>query len=181
MLNIFFAVDDDFAKQLEKKSEDEIETILEEMWDRESDEWDLEIDKASIYLHNCFTGQKGDHPGGDYPFNMFIYGERTICDRETYGHLTLSNEVKDISKKLEDIGREWLKEQFLKYKPWEADFKEEKTIFNLWGLAKRKEPRFGEKEIEEHIDYLYRHLKNIKTFFRKVSENNKAVIFSCRP
>ena len=181
MLNIFFALDEDFARQLEKKSEEEIETVLEELWDRESTEWDLEIDKAGIYLHNCFTGQKYDHSGGDYPFNMFIYGERPICDRETYGHLAMAGEVKDISKKLEGIDREWLKERFLKYRPWEAGLNKGKAVFNLWGLSEKKVPGLGEEEIEKQVDYLYHHFKNIKAFFRKASENNKTIIFSCRP
>ena len=187
IITLYRAIDAAKAQEISKLSQSDAEAWLtQQIWDQDKDdEWELDLLKSALKLHVCLTGEASDGVGKNYPWNKCFFGERVLCNTEVYGSLLLPDEVKDVAAALENVNRAWFKDLYFQNKPWRHNrFRLTKLgLSNLWGLwtsrVKVLEPEQpAAEEAEEEIDWLFERVLDMRDFFRRCAQENRAVVFT---
>jgi hypothetical protein len=132
----------------------------EEPWKPREKAEEFDVDKAWQGIHFLLTGSDWE---GEGPLAFILHGGREINEDLGYGppHGFASTEVKEISKALEGVNVQELKE-----KADPAQFKANEIYPDIWD----REPK------EECLGYVTESLKELRKFVRKTAESNRGLI-----
>jgi hypothetical protein len=157
-LGVLFAIDNTESAILKSCENDEelvkyVQETIEEKWD---EEWLCQTDKSWEAIHRCFTNGQMELLGGKSPLNAVIFGGAMLgSGRDYYVSLKDNALVKRMANELATIDREILKRRYSKI----AD-------------------DYHGKKSEEDFEYTWAWFENVRSFYLKVSQSDKDVIFT---
>ena len=156
MIGYYFRAEDD---DVEKIRENGTEDYFFEFVNTLDEECTLDIDKTWHILHFIFNGNSWGN--SESVFKNCVLGEDIIVQEEFPVSKISPDEVKTISKALQPIDENTLKERF--------------DIEEL--LANDIYPVMDGEDEEELFDYVSGYFKDWKNFFQKAALENQAVVF----
>jgi len=147
-------------KLLAAHGDEAVLEIIEELEDLWATEHLVQSDKAWNGIHRCLTDGELLYDNGIYPLNHCICGgKQLISGEDTYYTVSFvtAAQVHDIAKALRPIDQAWMRERYFHHIPTaEYQFRiDEEDFADIW---------------ENFVD--------IRNFYLRASQENRAVVFT---
>jgi hypothetical protein len=152
----FALTPEDEARLVDETHDDDelLEAVeeIEERWDRK---WLVETDKAWDAIHRCLTD--GSLEYGSTPLHKCILGSNNLYEGDDYiVSLLRPAEVKEVAEAIEGIDREEMRRKYDAIDPDDYD---------------------GELS-DDDFEYTWSNFSDLRAFFRKAAEHQRAVVFT---
>jgi hypothetical protein len=143
---------------LAAKSDRKLMRLIDEIEEAWEEPFVVESDKAWDAIHRCLTDGTLLYVSGDYPLNLCICGGRQLHQGRDYTVSFVSaQQVKDVAKALAKINKGWMRKRYFLIDPAEYD-----------------EVEIG----EEDFSYTWENFLDIRRFYKKAAEADRAVVFT---
>ena len=128
---------------------------IEEAWEKP---FVVESDKAWDAIHRCLTDGTLLYESGEYPLNLCICGGRQLFRGRGYTVSFVSaRKVKDVAKALVKVTKVWMHRRY-----------------SLIDSNEYNEVEMG----EEDFGYTWENFLDVRRFYKKAAEADRAVIFT---
>ncbi len=163
---VYFALTDEEAKQLLALRGDEavLEFIQEGVESRWDEEWLREVDKAWDAIHRCLSGGDLSRRGRSALEKFVLGGKQLHAGSEYIISFLTASEVRAVLEAVAPLEKQWFRDRYFSLK---------KTNLMTFRIDLYDGPLD-----EEDFEYSWSYFDEARTFFRKVADAGRSLIFS---
>jgi hypothetical protein len=155
---VFFAItDEDAARLLAAKSDEEVlDLVQEEIEERWDEGWLQETDKSWDAMHRSLSDGTLEC-SRDTPLEKCVLGGRQLYEGDDYTISFVSpSEVKEVAAAIGELDKAWMRLKYFQIDPCDYDV----------ALT------------EEDFEYTWEWFQGVQAFYRKAAAHNRPVIFT---